>query len=98
LNTPNLHPDFAGELQQKTISMGQKWCACVSQNSGITQPKGIPIQKLCHQSILQNKIGYVTGGAFTDSGNYMCFVMQQNPSKLPWADKGKMVVQTQFYL
>jgi hypothetical protein len=82
LNTPNLHHDFAGELQQKTISIGQKWRACVSQNSGITQPKGIPIQEMCHQSILQNEIGYITG-AFTDSGNYMRFVMQQNPSKLP---------------
>jgi hypothetical protein len=27
----------------------------------------------------------------------MRFVMPQNPSKSPWADKGKMVIQTKDY-
>jgi hypothetical protein len=50
-------------------------------------PKASPYKNRVTDLSCEIKIGYVAG-ASTDSGNYMRFVMTQNPSKSPWADKG----------
>jgi hypothetical protein len=59
-------------------------------------PKASPYKNRVTDLSCKIKIGYVAGAA-TDSGNFMRFVMPQNPSKSPWADKGKMVLQTKYY-